>query len=379
MTDNKASLITVSIMVKNESLSIQSTLSSFFSAGIRNFFVLDTGSTDNTIQLVEDFLQAHSLTGYLQQEPFIDFASSRNRTLELAEQHFPESVFFLMPDAEWYLYHADELLQFCEQEKDKETPLYLVTAKMNTMEFKIPRLFRSSKRIRFKGVVHEVPELIAKLEVPAPTYIEVKSSRQGIEKSKQRWQQDLKLLAKACQDNPDDPRTAFYYAQTYECLGMLEQAYQQYLLREKINGWDEENFITCFRLGYLADKLSKLNKNYSWATAMEHYLRAFSLRPHRIEPLLNIAEHYWPNNIQTCYLFARHIYDLPYPQNDLLFVEKEMYIYKRYEIMSRCAWYMGEYALGEEATLRALQVHPNMEHLHRNLKLYQEKVLANVG
>jgi len=35
---------------------------------------------------------------------------------------------------------------------------------------------------------------------------------------------------------------------------------------------------------------------------------------------------------------------------------------------------MGKYALGEEATLRALQVYPNMEHLHRNLELYKEKM-----
>jgi len=316
-------LIAIVMMIKNESTSIQTTLSSFFNAGIRIFFVLDTGSTDNTIQLVEDCFQEHSLTGYLQQESFIDFASSRNRTLELAENYFPESVFFLMPDAEWCLHHADALMQFCEQEKDKETPLYLITTKMNKLEFKTARLFRSSKRIRFKGVVHEVPELITTAEVPAPTYIEVQSSHQGIEKSKQRWQQDLKLLAKGYQDNPNDPRTAFYYAQTYECLGMLEQAYQQYRVREKINGWDEENFITCFRLGYLADNLSKFNKNYSWAMAMEHYLRAFSLRPHRIEPLLNIAEHYWPNNIQTCYLFTQYAYDIPTQKTTYFLLKKK--------------------------------------------------------
>ena len=51
-----------------------------------------------------------------------------------------------------------------------------------------------------------------------------------------------------------------------------------------------------------------------------------------------------------------------------------MYYYDRYEIMSRCAWYMGEYALGAEATLKALALQPNMPHLNRNLELYQEKI-----
>jgi len=373
-------LVTIALMIKNESASIEATLYSLLNGGFQYFFVLDTGSTDNTLALVQEFFRKHrNIVGYINQESFVDFASSRNQTLELAAHYFPDTTFFLMPDAEWYLHHADALLTFCEQEKHRDTPLYLIKIKMNSIEFATARLFRASQCIRFQGVVHEVPKTIATITTPDPIYFEVKASHDGIEKSQLRWKRDLSLLKKSYNENPNDPRITFYLAQTYECLGMFKEAYQFYQLRSKLNGWDEENFITLLRLGCLAER-NNINNLNNWALAMDYFLQAFSLRPHRIEPLVKIAEHYWPLNIQTCFLFINYAYDIPYPKMDLLFIEKEMYDYHRYEIMSRCAWYMGRYELGEKATLLALKIHPHEEHLLVNLKLYREKLklLVNI-
>lgn len=367
-------LLTAVLMVKNEAQSVAKTLLPFVTAGIRHMVVLDTGSTDKTVQVTQDFFSSHDICGHIYQEPFIDFATSRNRALELAEQSIPETTFMLMLDAEWHLHYPEALIQFCEQEKNKNEPLYLIKMKMGSLDFTTARLFRASAKIRFKGVVHEVPEIHTTMQVPEPTHFEIKASSYGIEKSKRRWRQDVELLLNAYHKTPDDPRTVFYLAQTYQCLGELEKAYEFYQVREKLNGFVEENFITLFRLGCLADQLSKNNSNMSWSTAMDYYLKAFANRPTRIEPLVKIADHYWPDNIPTCYLFIRHAYDIPYPQQDILFIEEEMYHYTRYEIMSRCAWYMGQFELGESATLLALKRHPDTSHLHNNLQLYRGRV-----
>jgi glycosyltransferase involved in cell wall biosynthesis len=366
------SLIAIALMVKNEAPSIQATLSSLFQEGMRHFFVLDTGSSDNTIELIQAFFTRHQLDGHIKQESFIDFSTSRNRTLELAEQQFPATSFLLMPDAEWHLRNANALINFCTQEQHNKTPLYLIKMKMNTMEFAAARLFRTASQVRFKGVVHEVPEIIATTKAPDSVYFEVKASAQGMEKSNRRWQQDLVLLSQAYTDNPQDPRTGFYLAQTYECINNLNKAYKIYQHRATLNGWDEENFITLLRLGGLAERMDSYSTN--WSIALDYYLKAFALRPHRIEPLIKIANHYWPDNIPTCYLFISYAYKISYPKEDLLFIDKEAYEYTRYEIMSRCAWYMGEYVLGEQATQLALKIHPNQEHLLRNLKLYQQQL-----
>lgn len=375
--NSESPLIASILMVKDESISIQSTLSSLLNAGIQDFVIYDTGSTDNTIDLAKSFCAANKLRSYIYQEHFVDFSTSRNRALELAEQCFANIPFFLMPDAEWLLHNGSELIEFCKQEKYSDTPLYLIKIKMNAMVFSVARLFRTAKHIRFRGVVHEVPEIIAQVVVSDPVYFEVKASKKGIEKTHRRWKQDVLLLSKEHERNPLDPRTTFYLAQTYECLNDLENAYRFYQKREQLVGWDEENFITLFRLGCLLKRMHANNPVSGWHLAMDYFLKAFSLRPHRIEPLIEIANYYWPSNIQACYLFIRYAYDIPYPKNDILFVDKEAYEYTRYEIMSRAAWYMGEFALGEEATLLALKAHPSTEHLLNNLKLYQTKLKSD--
>ena len=279
-----------------------------------------------------------------------------------------------MPDAEWEIHNINLLHEYCLTQKSSDTPLYLIQTYMNSTEFTVARLFRTSSNIQFSGVVHESPTTPTHIKCPDNIYFTVNSSAKGIEKTRKRWQQDLLLLANAFNKNKEDPRTAFYYAQTYECLGLNKKAYNTYLHRANLQGFDEENYVTEYRLGYIAESLKCSGTNFTWDIAMQHYLKAFNLRPSRIEPLVKIAMHYWPDNIPTCYLFIKYAYDLPYPKDDILFIEKEMYFYDRYEIMSRCAWYLQEYKLGEEATLKALEVHPEMEHLHNNLRLYQEKL-----
>ena len=368
-------LVAVVLMVKDESISIQPTLRSLFQQGLRHFLIFDTGSTDNTIELAKAFFAEHRMEGCVQQEPFIDFASSRNRALALAEQHFINIPFLLMPDAEWFFHGGADLFVFCAEEERKQTPQYLVRMKMGQMEFYAARLFRTVSKVRFKGVVHEAPDgLTAQVKTNTAVYFEIKATGRGQIKSHKRWRQDLQLLSAAHLEDSSNPRTAFYLAQTHECLNDIENAYKMYQVRERLNGWDEENFVTLFRLGRLSELRYPEDPKLRWAVAMDYYLKAFSKRPQRIEPLIKIADHFWPENIPSCYLFTRYAYDIPCPKNDLLFVEKEMYDYSRYELMSRCAWYMDEFALGEQATRLALNARPNVAHLLKNLELYQQKL-----
>jgi len=293
-------------MIKNEARSIRATLGSYVAGGLKYFLILDTGSTDNTVRVVQDYFKQFPVVAFIQQEPFIDFAQSRNRALELAEEVFPNAVFFIMPDAEWHLQYPLELIQFCEQQRLETISLYSLTIKMNSIEFTTARLFRSAERILFQRVVHEAPLQVTDLKVPEPVCFQVLSTPQGIEKSRQRWERDLVLLSEFLADNPGDPRTVFYLAQTYECLERLEEAYQLYQQRAQLAGWDEENFITFFRLGCLAERLSQKPEApiTTWDTAMNYFLQAFALRPHRIEPLVKIANHFWPSNAQACYLVS---------------------------------------------------------------------------
>ena len=77
----KRPLLACAIMVKNEAPRIVKTMSSLVGyAGI--FVIMDTGSEDDTVQVVKDYCKKKRLRLHLFEEPFIDFATSRNRLLQ---------------------------------------------------------------------------------------------------------------------------------------------------------------------------------------------------------------------------------------------------------------------------------------------------------
>lgn len=373
----ESDLLTVVLMVKNEELTVASTLTPLLEGGIRHFFIFDTGSTDATVSVCEQLLANTGVVYHLVQEPFVDFSTSRNRALALAEEVFSYIPFMLMLDAEWQLHNVAGLLRFCAQQLSQPGSLFMVRIIMNNvLDFYTPRLFRTSAALRFVGSVHEVPNKLGDANVPADIYFNYQQDVLSAEKSTERWKRDLALLLNEYQslnDKLSQPRTVFYLAQTYECLGNLHEAYRFYKLRSEIAGWDEENFITLFRLGKVVEALGKQDPDFSWEHAHSFYLQAFALRPHRIEPLIHLADHYWPENIPLSYLYASYACSLDYPAHDLLFVEQSYYLYSRFELLSRSAWYMGKFQLGLYATEQALAARPGTPHLLSNLRLYQEK------
>jgi hypothetical protein len=369
-------LLTVVLMVKDEEAAMEKTLKPLVDGGIQSFFIFDTGSTDRTIEVTQEFFKAHNIErACIVQEPFVNFEVSRNRALDLAEQVFPRAVFMLMPDAEWYLYNVEGLLKFCEQERYGYSPSYSIRLTNGYEDFRRTCVARVRSKTRYVGATHEVMIPETGSQVPSDVYFKLCTTHYGQEKSRRRWVRDLDLLLKQYEKNstPDypDTRSMFYIAQTYACLGDWENAYHWYELRSQHHGWDEEDFITVYRLAQAAEQLSYTHEAYTWALAHQHYIEAHKMRPHRIEPLIKLADHYWDvGNYAACYLFAKRASEIPYPEQDVLFVETKMYEFYRYEILSKSAWYVQEYAVGEWATRMALEVHPDQIHLHTNLGFY---------
>lgn len=367
------SVLSVVLMVKDEEGAMESTLQPLVDGGIDSFFIFDTGSTDRTIEVTEEFFTKNGIErACIIQEPFVNFEVSRNRALDLAEQVFPNTSFMLMPDAEWYLHNVEGLLKFCEQqEHHKLIGSYLIRIMNGYQDFYRACLVRTHSNTRYVGVVHEVLIPASMCKAPSDVYFELCTTHYGYEKSHKRWVRDLDLLLKKYEENHNDTRTMFYIAQTYACLDDWENAYRWYEKRSQLVGWPEEDFITKYRLANTASHLSSSHDGYSWELAQQHYLDAHGMRYGRIEPLIKLAEHYWTvGNYPACYMFAKRASELPYPEGDLLFVEKRMYDYHRYEILSKSAWHVNEYEVGEWGTRMALEASPDHIHLHRNLSFY---------
>ncbi len=360
--------LVVVMMVKNEEDVICKTLDPYVNAKFNSFFIFDTGSTDKTVEITKKYFADKQVNGIIMQEPFIDFAVSRNRALKLAQQKFPNSIFMLMPDAEWYMQNPEGLLDFCEKHRNDKDSTYGVLIKRDNLSYYNERLIRTHSNARYVGAVHEYIDPIARKQVPETTYFHWKASNKGQNKSNERWKRDLVLLINEQKREPQNARTAFYLAQTYECLGDLENARIWYKKRSIMPGWDEENFMATYRLGDVYERLD------DWENALYYYEKAYSMRPHRAEPLVAIAKHYLSvGDMESCFKYAKKACDLPYPKKDILFIDRGAYEYDRQHILGTSAWYVGEYEIGEKALREALKVKPKSKQLLEDLSYYTNR------
>ena len=64
-----------------------------------------------------------------------------------------------------------------------------------------------------------------------------------------KFQRELALLQADHSDNPEDPRTVFYLARTYEDGHEPARAATWYRKRVQLAGWPEETWYATWRLG----------------------------------------------------------------------------------------------------------------------------------
>jgi hypothetical protein len=373
-------LMVAVFMIKNEAHAMPSTLKPYIDGGVKNFFIYDTGSTDETIAVVKDCFSQGGIKNYfIAQEVWVeDFSRSRNRGLALAREKFPKATFLLNPDAEWGIHNVPGLLEFCNQKVDDLTHFsYLVRIMNNTQDFKTARLIRARSRAQFLGDPHETIVPADIVSVPMDVYFELGGSEKGVESSRRRWKHsDLPKLLLKHRAEPTNPRWAFYLAQTYDCLGDAINAYKYYEVRLGLNavGSHEENWLTAYRLAQTAEVLGETDPKFSWPVVLDLYLRAYTMRQIRCEPLVKIGEHYWKEgNRELAFFFGRRAAEIPYPADDNLSIDKHLYEFQRYELVSKSAFWVQECALGERATSILLKKYPRkFPQLHKNMAVYLE-------
>ncbi len=366
-------LLAVVIMIKNEEPVIEATLLPYIKGGIHCFLVLDTGSTDKTVSVVRALFDKYSVKhGYIVEQPFINFATSRNYALECAEKQFPQAQFFLMPDAEWYVQGVDELLLFCKQNIMRPEKSFLVLLRTAEGEsFYINRLFKAHKGIRFAGMVHEAINDTSPIKAPDSILFFYNPSRQGIAASRARSVRDLKVLQQWHQEDPESPRPVFYMAQTYFVLKDYKNAAIWYEKRCDMAGWEEECFYAHYRLGLVCKKLKDVDR------MLYYFLRAYQIRPTRAEPLIYLAQYYFDlKEYALAYKFVTQAVAIPYPIEDVLFIRKDLYDFVRYELLGSIAWHTQQYGVGEKAIRQAIQAHPEKAYLHDKLKAYEMRKQA---
>ncbi|HEY9722368.1 MAG TPA: glycosyltransferase [Oscillatoriaceae cyanobacterium] len=358
-------LLKLCMIVKNEVDDLVRTLASV-RPYIDAWTILDTGSTDGTQAQIRALLA--EVPGALHERPFVDFATTRNAALALAGT---ECEYLLCLDAEDVLHEGARLREFLESPVAAGQDAFYLTVNTGGMSFCSPRLSRAGAGWRYRGVVHELlmgpQDQIPQVVVPGVTITQTRSSASAA-RTRARWERDLQLLLAEVARHPEDTRSVFYLAQTYACLGGDAEAIAWYRRRIELGGWHEEVYAAIMMLARLT-----ANCGHPWPEVQQLYLEAFAIAPHRAEPLCAIAQHYLDERaFPVAFVFAQRAQQLPYPAQDRLFVDAEIYAWRAAALVGITAYHVGAFELGEHATRHALVERPDDPSLRETLGFYEQ-------
>lgn len=381
------------LMVKNESRRIHVTLQTLSSFDA--LIVYDTGSTDNTIDIIRKFCDTWKIPFHLLEGDFVDFSTNRNELLEFADtvsERF-DIDYYLLLDCNDELYNFEGLYHFCVDNQDIDQTGFLIrqewyVGKEITSYYNI-RLIKSRCGWQYHNPVHEFianeKETSSPIQVPDGIYIYQDRTKDD-DKTLHRFHNDAKILLKEYEKDPKNARTVFYLAQTYECLGNYTDAIEYYKKRCKLGGFYEEVFASHLRIGLLLIKISKnvvidentigfVNPNVDllWDNILTELRKAY-MKINRVEPLIPIIQYYidhkqWLIAFHYCQLAI----ETEYPKS-ILFVDKNAYEYERYHMMGIVAYYCGKYKEGMSACQIAIEKR-NQPIDHSNLKFYVDKLV----
>lgn len=259
--------VTVALMaiVKDEGDVLHRSLASardFIDAWI----ILDTGSTDNTEELIGLFLD--EIPGELHHTEWSDFSTCRNELLELARNAETPAEWWLTIDADMEIEAHDGLREWLSADPDPAVDAWQVEIAENDVRWRRPCLIRSTYPWEYVGPVHEYLNTAEAFTRPllglTLRHFGHPTTREG------KWEEYVELLTPGA--DAGDPRAVFYLADTLKILGRTEEAAAMYERRAAMGSWEEEAWYAA----YMAARIRR---------DVPGLIEAHNRRPWRPEPL----------------------------------------------------------------------------------------------
>lgn len=297
--------------------------------------IVDTGSTDDTVAIVESKL-GH-LPGTLYRRPWRDFGWNRSEAVALARG---TADYLLLLDADHVVITEDfdpgVLTADC----------YTIEVR-GALTYEMPYLVQGDREWYYRGKTHEYITCDGSFARESLRTLAVDHFGDGGTRH-EKFTRDLVLLEESLLEQPDDARTLFYLAQTRQNLGDAAGALVAYRRRIEVGGWDEEIFWSLYQCGVL------LAQRGDWGHAQQALLAAYEYRPSRAEPLYKLAQCCRQRGeFNAAAMFATRASAIPKPA-DLLFVESWVYEWAIEFELALCLIFTGDLARGLEITERLL-------------------------
>jgi len=222
----------LNMIVRNESARIERCLASV-APHIACWAIVDTGSADGTQTAIRRFFSDRGIPGWLDEQPFVDFSTTRNAALDYAQKmlaiRLPRADYLLLMDADMELVVEDPAWA-----DNLTAPAYRMLQRTTALSYWNTRLLRFRAIARYVGWTHEYLSVVGETEnLGGVHFIDHAdgANRPG------KFERDAALLQA---EIAPTARAWFYLAQSLKDMGDLRGAAEAYEVRASLQGWSEE-------------------------------------------------------------------------------------------------------------------------------------------
>jgi beta-1,4-mannosyl-glycoprotein beta-1,4-N-acetylglucosaminyltransferase len=293
------------MIVKNESHIIVDTLSKLCSKIKFDYYVIcDTGSEDNTIDLIKNFFK-DTIPGEIHIHEWKDFGYNRSLALEVA---YKKTDYLLVFDADDYI-HGDFILP------DLILDSYMLKFGNQSSSYSRMCLVKNDIKWKYIGVLHEYISTENKITTGniIGNYFIVSGRTSSRNKDSNKYIKDAEILEKGYHESLKKGdnlcnRYVYYCANSYLDAGMKDKAKEWYLLTLKSNGWFDERYNSCLKL-------------YDLTGNQEYLVQSFHHNPRRVEGIYYLIRHYTCEGMYSIamgyYKFIQNYYENEYLNDDI--------------------------------------------------------------
>lgn len=308
MTDKQQTLCLCSI-VKNEEKIIKRLLENV-APYLDYWVIVDTGSTDKTPEIIEEFFKEKNIPGELHHQEFVNFGYNRSQLMLRA---YGKADWLLLSDADFTFNFTRENFKLLLGESTEISHAVIYTAdvpKPNSymLPYDEPDRFYQMLLVSghvpwyYVGLTHEYIMTEEKVHSCKFEWIEIIHKQDGVSR-KEKIDRDIKFLQQSLEDDPSNTRTIYYLANTYFGSNKLDEAIEMFSKRVQMaqNEDDEEAYLSKYRYC-----LSRLQRGDDFRDVLGHFLEAFRLRPTRLEALYELVLYCkLQKDYNMAYLFGR--------------------------------------------------------------------------
>uniref|UniRef100_A0A6C0B134 Glycosyltransferase 2-like domain-containing protein n=1 Tax=viral metagenome TaxID=1070528 RepID=A0A6C0B134_9ZZZZ len=336
------------MIVKNESHIIHEVLQATLPL-IDTYCILDTGSSDNTVQIIKDFYAKTEITGEVVLSDWKGFDKSRTEALRLCDGKMD---YILMIDADDLMMFPVDCKVFLHKVLEEHKPNgAIIQIKRGNIDYVRTQIFKADDAWRYVGVLHEYPTNDKTnnkmIKLPPEIYMIGRTLGSRSKQEGNKYLKDAEILLAEVEKEPENDRYVFYLAQSYRDGGNILEAIKWYKRRVEMGKWKEEQCVSAMNLARLLQ-----DKDWAW--------RAHELNPKRNESLVWYASYCRAKNLFTHDLLAMIMYatTIPKPSENVLFVENDIYDWRMWDELAVIAYHMGRKDIAKQAGVRLL--HDNL-------------------